>query len=172
MWSATLQEAPAAEDEMTTYPNPTPNFFAYSVSGNAQAEYLYVSYGQQANFDRLKELNISPEGRIALAKNGSNFPGIKVNNAQENGMIGVIIYTDTGDDGEVTEANGYEPIPTDQPEIQPISNAAQSSISLSPPRVIQPHRDIPRKQTHHVRLFLALSQIFHRSPCLLKMLSL
>jgi hypothetical protein len=46
-----------------------------------------------------------------LAKYGGPFRGLKVKNAQEHGMIGCIIFTDPGDDGEITEANGYAPYP-------------------------------------------------------------
>jgi hypothetical protein len=31
--------------------------------------------------------------------------------AQEAGAVGCIIFTDPGDDGEITEANGYEQYP-------------------------------------------------------------
>ncbi len=36
---------------------------------------------------------------------------MKVKNAQEHGMIGVVIFTDTDGDGEITVANGYEAYP-------------------------------------------------------------
>jgi len=40
--------------------------------------------------------------------------------AQEAGAIGVLIFTDPGDDGEITEANGYEAYPAG-PARQPSS---------------------------------------------------
>lgn len=39
------------------------------------------------------------------------FRGLKVKNAQAYGMIGCVIFTDTGDDGNITEANGYAAYP-------------------------------------------------------------
>jgi N-acetylated-alpha-linked acidic dipeptidase len=48
------------------------------------------------------------------------FRGLKVKRAQELGMVGVVMYTDPGDDGEVTEKNGYEVYP-DGPARQPSS---------------------------------------------------
>lgn len=64
------------------------------------------------DFERLKELGVQLEGKIALAKYGGPFRGLKVKNAQDNGMIGVIIFTDTDGDGDVTEANGVAAYPS------------------------------------------------------------
>lgn len=73
----------------SSYPNRIPVFHGYSFSGNASAEYVYVGRGQQVDFDRLEALGVSLEGKIALAKYGGPFRGLKVKNAQEHGMIGV-----------------------------------------------------------------------------------
>ena len=51
------------------------------------------------------------KGKIALANYGGIYRGTKVKNAQDNGMIGCIIYTDPLDDGEITEEKGYEAYP-------------------------------------------------------------
>jgi len=58
------------------------------------------------------ELGVQLKGKIALAKYGGNFRGIKVKNAQEHGMIGCVLFTDPGDDGNVTEAKGYAAYPS------------------------------------------------------------
>jgi hypothetical protein len=60
----------------------------------------------------LKDAGIELEGKIALANYGGIYRGTKVKNAQDNGMIGCIIYTDPMDDGEITEENGYEAYPS------------------------------------------------------------
>lgn len=52
------------------------------------------------------------EGKIALAKYGGPFRGLKVKNAQDNGMIGVVIFTDTDGDGNVTVAKGVAAYPS------------------------------------------------------------
>lgn len=67
--------------------------------------------GQQVDFDRLIELGVELEGKIALAKYGGPFRGLKVKNAEEHGMIGTVIFSDTDGDGEITVANGYESYP-------------------------------------------------------------
>lgn len=67
--------------------------------------------GRRTDFKRLVELGVPLEGKIALAKYGGQFRGLKVKNAQDFGMIGTIIYTDPGDDGAMREENGYAPYP-------------------------------------------------------------
>ena len=106
-FQASLTEDVLAEDETTSYPNRIPTFHGYSATGNATAEYVYVGRGQQVDFTRLKALGVPLEGKIALAKYGGPFRGLKVKNAQANGMIGAIIFTDPGSDQNVTEKNGF-----------------------------------------------------------------
>jgi N-acetylated-alpha-linked acidic dipeptidase len=106
-----LVEDVLAEDPTTSYPNSIPTFHGYSFSGNASAEYVYVGRGQQIDFDRLQALGVELEGKIALAKYGGPFRGLKVKNAQEHGMIGAVIFTDPSDDGNMTEAKGVVAYP-------------------------------------------------------------
>jgi len=63
------------------------------------------------DFDRLEALGVELEGKIALAKYGGPFRGLKVKNAQDHGMIGAIIFSDPGDDGNMTEAKGVAAYP-------------------------------------------------------------
>ena len=115
-----LEEAVLVEDETTSYPNRIPTFNGYSFTGNATAEYVYVGRGQVVDFDALVALGVPLKGKIALAKYGGPFRGLKVKNAALYGMIGCILFTDPGDDGNITEANGYAPYP-DGPARNPTS---------------------------------------------------
>ncbi|KAI1818355.1 N-acetylated-alpha-linked acidic dipeptidase-like protein 2 [Poronia punctata] len=115
-----LEEEVLDVDDTTGYPNRVPTFHGYSASGSAEAEFVYVGRGQQDDFNRLKELGVPLEGKIALSRYGGPFRGLKVKNAQANGMIGAIIFTDTDEDGNVTEANGCAPYP-DGPARNPSS---------------------------------------------------
>ena len=80
---------------------------------------------------------VDVSGKIALVKYGRGFRGLKVKGkvscycsikpvlniylaAQEAGAVGCIIFTDPGDDGEMTEENGYEQYPNG-PARQPSS---------------------------------------------------
>ncbi|KAH8780867.1 glutamate carboxypeptidase II [Diaporthe sp. PMI_573] len=110
-YSAVLIEETLSQDETTSYPNSVPAFHGLSWSGQESAEYVYVGRGQQVDFERLKALGVPLEGKIAVSKYGGPFRGLKVKNAQQNGMKAVVIFTDPGDDGNVTEANGYAPYP-------------------------------------------------------------
>ncbi|OLN92258.1 putative glutamate carboxypeptidase-like protein 2 [Colletotrichum chlorophyti] len=106
-----LDEDVLEEDDVTGREDNQPTFHGYSASGNVTAEYVYVGRGSQADFDRLVELGVELEGKIALARYGGLFRGLKVKNAQDHGMIGAVIFTDPADDGNQTVANGYEAYP-------------------------------------------------------------
>jgi len=68
--------------------------------------------GTRADFNVLKDAGIELKGKIALANYGGIYRGTKVKNAQDNGMVGCVIYTDPMDDGEITEENGYDAYPS------------------------------------------------------------
>ena len=67
--------------------------------------------GTRADFQVVKDAGIELEGKIALAMYGGIYRGTKVKNAQDNGMVGCVLFTDPLDDGEVTVENGYEAYP-------------------------------------------------------------
>lgn len=119
-FEATLEEDVLEEDPTSALPNRVPTFHGYSASGNVTAQYVFVNYGTYKDFEELQEAGIELEGKIALAKYGGIFRGLKVKRAQELGMIGTIIYSDPGDDGEITEENGYKAYP-DGPARNPSS---------------------------------------------------
>jgi N-acetylated-alpha-linked acidic dipeptidase len=111
VFHARLAEDEIPEDPTTTWPNRIPTFHGYSFSGNATAEYVYVGRGGASDFKRLIALGVDLKGKIALAKYGGPFRGLKVKNAQEHEMVGAILFTDPGNDGNVTVENGYLPYP-------------------------------------------------------------
>lgn len=150
-----LEEAMLDADDTTSYPNRVPTFHGYSASGSAEAEYVYVGRGQQDDFARLKELGVPLEGKIAISRYGGPFRGLKVKNAEANGMVGAILFTDTGDDGPVTEANGYAAYP-DGPARNPTSvqRGSVQYLSIYPGDPTTPgypsRKDSPRADTHTV----------------------
>jgi N-acetylated-alpha-linked acidic dipeptidase len=135
------------EDETTSDPDRVPAFHGYSGSGSASAEYVYVgaSYpllhamvhvtkddigrGSQEDFKRLLALGVELKGKIALAKYGGPFRGLKVKNAQAVGMIGAMIFTDPSDDKNMTAKN-YATYP-DGPARNPTSIQKGSVMDLS-----------------------------------------
>jgi N-acetylated-alpha-linked acidic dipeptidase len=110
-YEARLEEDVLEEDKSSQLADRVPTFHGYSASGNVTAPYIFVNYGTYRDFENLQAANVSLEGKIALAKYGGVFRGLKVKRAQELGMIGVAMYTDPGDDGEVTEKNGVATYP-------------------------------------------------------------
>ncbi|OAQ83238.1 peptidase, M28 family [Purpureocillium lilacinum] len=119
-FKATLTEDVLEEDPTTALDNRVPTFHGYSASGNVTASFVYVNYGTYRDFEDLVEAGIDLKGKIAIAKYGGVFRGLKVKRAQELGMVGTLIYSDPGDDGKHTEENGYKPYP-DGPARNPSS---------------------------------------------------
>jgi N-acetylated-alpha-linked acidic dipeptidase len=77
-----LTEDILAQDETTSDPNNVPTFHGYSFTGDAEGELVYVGRGQQVDFERLIDLGVELEGKIALARYGGPFRGLKVKNVQ------------------------------------------------------------------------------------------
>jgi N-acetylated-alpha-linked acidic dipeptidase len=110
-YEASLEEDVLKEDGTSSLEDRVPTFHGYSASGNVTAPYVFVNYGTYQDYEDLVALNISLKGKIALAKYGAIFRGLKIKRAQELGMVGVVLYSDPGDDGNVTIENGYESYP-------------------------------------------------------------
>ncbi|EFQ96615.1 hypothetical protein PTNB73_05098 [Pyrenophora teres f. teres] len=110
-YEARLEEDVLDEDKSSQLADRIPTFHGYSASGNVTASYVFVNYGTYKDFEELQAANVTLEGKIALAKYGGVFRGLKVKRAQELGMVGVVMYSDPGDDGEITEKNGVATYP-------------------------------------------------------------
>nr|ODN97610.1 membrane protein [Cryptococcus depauperatus CBS 7855] len=108
---AKLREDIVEGDEDSQLRDEVPVFHGLSISGNVTAKYIYAGYGRKKDFDLLQSKGIDFTGKIVLAKYGGCFRGLKVKAAQEAGAVGVIVFTDPGDDGEFTEENGYQAYP-------------------------------------------------------------
>lgn len=129
-YECSMMEEVLDEDPTSGLDNRIPTFHGYSASGNATAQYVYVNFGTYLDFEDLVQANVSLKGNIALAKYGRIFRGLKVKRAQELGMVGVVMYTDPQEDGEITEENGYKTYP-DGPARNPSSVQRGSTQFLS-----------------------------------------
>lgn len=94
-----LVEDVYARDKDSTPQGEFPAFHGYGASGKAAGQIVYANYGSPADFERLKSLGISVEGRIVLVRYGGAFRGLKVKESQERGAAGVLIFSDPADDG-------------------------------------------------------------------------
>lgn len=110
-YECSLEEDIIDDDPTTSLKDRIPTFHGYSASGNVTAPYVYVNHGTFQDFEDLQAANVTLKGKIALAKYGGVFRGLKVKRAQELGMIGVVMYSDPQEDGDITEENGYKPYP-------------------------------------------------------------
>jgi N-acetylated-alpha-linked acidic dipeptidase len=96
---AELQEPPIAEDPATSEPGQLPTYNAYSASGDVTAPLVYVNYGLAEDYEALRREGVDVKGKIAIARYGRNWRGVKAKLAQENGAVGCLIYSDPRDDG-------------------------------------------------------------------------
>ena len=110
-FECSLEEDVLEEDGTTGLKDRIPTFHGYSASGNVTAQFVYVNYGTYWDYEDLVNANVSLKGKIAVAKYGRNFRGLKVQRAQELGMLGTVMYSDPGDDGGQTEEKGFKPYP-------------------------------------------------------------
>ena len=111
LYECSLEEDVLEEDPTTGLPDRVPTFHGYSANGNVTAQYVFVNFGTHEDFQDLVKANVSLKGKIAIAKYGRGFRGIKVKLAEELGMVGTVIYTDPQEDKNMTEENGYETYP-------------------------------------------------------------
>ncbi|MEP6635497.1 MAG: M28 family metallopeptidase [Acidobacteriota bacterium] len=94
-----LKEAVIPEDPSSSNSKIIPLFNGYSPSGDVTGPLVYVNYGLPPDYDALKKLGVDVKGKIVLARYGNSFRGVKAKVAEENGAIGLIIYSDPADDG-------------------------------------------------------------------------
>ncbi|TMW68936.1 hypothetical protein Poli38472_001092 [Pythium oligandrum] len=94
-----LTETRIEDDACTTNEDALPPFLAYSASGNVSGSVVYVNYGRPEDFHWLEDQGVELKGKIALARYGGNFRGLKIMAAEQHGMVGTLIYSDPQDDG-------------------------------------------------------------------------
>jgi N-acetylated-alpha-linked acidic dipeptidase len=94
-----LKEPPVAEDPDSSDAGALPTFNAYSADGDVTAEVVYVNYGTPEDYEELAKLGVDVKGKIAIARYGRSWRGIKPKVAYEHGAVGCIIYSDPREDG-------------------------------------------------------------------------
>jgi N-acetylated-alpha-linked acidic dipeptidase len=95
-----LPEPPVAGDPTSGLAQyPTVN--GYSGQGDVTAEVVYVNYGLIEDYAQLDSLGISVRGKIAVARYGRSFRGIKAREAEKHGAVALLIYSDPQEDGYV-----------------------------------------------------------------------
>ena len=95
-----LTEGPIAVDSTTTLPE-VPPINGYGGTGDATGEVVYVNYGLIEDYATLDSLGVSVRGKVAIARYGRSFRGIKAREAERHGAVALLIYSDPQDDGFV-----------------------------------------------------------------------
>ena len=97
-----LPEGPIAEDTTSfSYPQIL-TFNGYGAAGDVTGEVVYVNYGLIQDYKTLDSLGVSVKGKIAIARYGRSYRGIKAREAEKHGASALIIYSDPADDGFTT----------------------------------------------------------------------
>jgi N-acetylated-alpha-linked acidic dipeptidase len=95
-----LREPALALDPTSALPQyPTVN--GSSGQGDVTADVVYVNYGLIEDYAQLDSMGVSVKGRIAIARYGRSFRGIKAREAEAHGAVALIMYSDPRDDGFV-----------------------------------------------------------------------
>ena len=76
-----------------------PTVNGYSGVGDVTGDVVYVNYGLIEDYAHLDSVGVSVKGKIAIARYGRSFRGIKAREAEKHGAIALIIYSDPRDDG-------------------------------------------------------------------------
>ena len=96
-----LSEGPITEDTTSAAFPQVLAFNGYGASGDVRGDVVYVNYGLIEDYAQLDSMGVSVKGKIAIARYGRSYRGIKAREAEKHGAIGLLIYSDPADDGYV-----------------------------------------------------------------------
>jgi N-acetylated-alpha-linked acidic dipeptidase len=96
-----LPEGPIAGDSTSSAYPQILTFNGYGAAGDVSGEVVYVNYGLVEDYAHLDSIGVSVAGKIAIARYGRSFRGIKAREAEKHGAIGLFIYSDPAEDGFV-----------------------------------------------------------------------
>jgi N-acetylated-alpha-linked acidic dipeptidase len=96
---ASLNEPPVAGDATSTRTDGLPPYNVYAADGDVTADLVYVNFGMPDDYKDLARRGVDVKGKIAIARYGVGWRGLKPKLAQEHGAVGCIIYSDPQQDG-------------------------------------------------------------------------
>ena len=135
-----VKEAIIPEDPSSANPKIIPLFNGYSASGDVTAPLLYVNYGLPPDYEALKKLGVDVKGKIAIARYGNSFRGVKAKVAEDHGAVGLLIYSDPADDGymqgDVYPKGPWRPVTSAQRgSVQFLSTAPGDPLTIGKPAI-------------------------------------
>ena len=71
----------------------------HSGAGDVTADVVYVNYGLIEDYAQLDSMGVAVSGKIAVARYGRSFRGIKAREAEKHGASALLIFSDPQDDG-------------------------------------------------------------------------
>jgi N-acetylated-alpha-linked acidic dipeptidase len=92
---------PVVADDPTSKLAQYPTVNGYSGQGDVTGDVVYVNYGLIEDYAQLDSMGVSVKGKIAIARYGRSFRGIKAREAEKHGAMALLIYSDPQDDGYV-----------------------------------------------------------------------
>jgi N-acetylated-alpha-linked acidic dipeptidase len=96
-----LDEGPVAADPSSAGRTPYPSVNGYSGTGDVRGDVVFVNYGLIEDYATLDSLGVDVRGKVAVARYGRSFRGIKAREAEKHGALALIIYSDPQNDGYV-----------------------------------------------------------------------
>ncbi len=96
-----LREGSLPEDPTTVAHAEYPTVNGYSGTGDVSGDVVYVNYGLIEDYAQLDSLGVSVRGKVAIARYGRSFRGIKAREAERRGAVALLMYSDPADDGYV-----------------------------------------------------------------------
>ena len=96
-----LGEGSVPEDPTTLAHREYPTVNGYSGTGDVTGDVVYVNYGLIEDYAQLDSLGVTVRGKIAIARYGRSFRGIKAREAERRGALALMMYSDPADDGYV-----------------------------------------------------------------------
>ena len=97
---AKLQEPPVKGDRTSAQmEDELPAYHAFGADGDVTAELVYVNQGMPDDYKELAAHGIDVTGKIAIARYGGGWRGLKPKFAHEHGAIGCLVYSEPRDDG-------------------------------------------------------------------------
>jgi N-acetylated-alpha-linked acidic dipeptidase len=92
---------PALPEDATSQKSVWQAMNGYAAGGDVTGNTVYVNYGLPDDYRVLDSLGVTVQGKIAIARYGRSFRGIKAREAQAHGAIALLLYSDPQDDGYV-----------------------------------------------------------------------
>jgi len=93
------QEPALGADATSNLKGMLPPYVAFQGDGDVTGDLVYVNYGLPDDYEALQRRGVDVRGKIAIARYGGGWRGLKPKLAQEHGAIGCLIYSDPAQDG-------------------------------------------------------------------------